>query len=99
MHRRPRPTARDARDRRTDDTIARLLALALAALAITTIPQARLADLLTAAAWVTVLASLLLAGLLLRRQARAPERKGRPLDNTSETSPDSPPEPPPAPNV
>ena len=76
MPRRPRPTARDARDRRTDDTIARLLALALAALAITTIPQARLADLLTAAAWTTLLASLLLTGLLLRRQARPPKPHG-----------------------
>lgn len=73
---RQRPPARDAPHRHRDDTIARLLALALAALAITTIPRTWLADLLTVAAWATLLASLLLTGLLLTRQARAPEQHG-----------------------
>ncbi|MGH3005054.1 MAG: hypothetical protein ACRDOS_04000 [Gaiellaceae bacterium] len=77
MPRRARPAAPDAPDRSPADTIARLLALALAALAITTIPRTRLADLLAAAAWVTLLASLLLTGLLLTRQARAPDQSGR----------------------
>jgi len=76
MPHRPRPAARDAPERSPDSTITRLLALALAALAITTIPRTWLADLLTAAAWATLLASLLLTGLLLRRQARAPEQHG-----------------------
>ncbi len=75
MPHRPRPDRHHA-DRSRDDTITRLLALALAALAITTIPRTWLADLLSAAAWVTLLASLLLTGLLLRRQARAPEQHG-----------------------
>jgi hypothetical protein len=74
MPHRPRPAARDLPDRIRDDTIARLLALALAALAITTIPRTWLADLLTAAAWVTLLASLLLTALLLTRQRCAPEQ-------------------------
>jgi hypothetical protein len=74
MPHRPRPARHEA-DRSRDDTIARLLALALAALAITTIPRTWLADLLSAAAWVTLLACLLLTGLLLTRQARAPEQR------------------------
>ena len=74
---RQRPPARDAPHRHRDDTIVRLLALALAALTITTIPRILLADLLTAAAWLTLLASLLLTGLLLRRQARTPEQEDR----------------------
>jgi len=75
MPHRPRPARHEA-DRSRDDKIAWLLALALAALAITTIPRTWLADLLSAAAWATLLASLLLTGLLLRRQARAPEQHG-----------------------
>ena len=71
---RPHPAAPRARDR-PEDTIVRLLALALAALTITTIPRTWLADLLAAAAWFTLLASLLLTGLLLlTRRARAPQR-------------------------
>jgi hypothetical protein len=79
MPHRTHPAAAQARDRSRDDTIARLLALALAALAITTIPRGWLADLLSAAAWVILLASLVLTGLLFRRQARAPEQH-RPRD-------------------
>jgi hypothetical protein len=70
------PPARHRADRSRDDTIARLLALALAALTITTIPRTWLADLLSVAAWVTLLASLLLTGVLLRGQARGPEQHG-----------------------
>ncbi|MGH2781215.1 MAG: hypothetical protein ACRDLA_07360 [Thermoleophilaceae bacterium] len=73
---RQRPPVRDAPHRHRDDTIVRLLALALAALAITTIPRTWLADLLSVAAWATLLASLLLTGLLFRRQARGPEQHG-----------------------
>lgn len=76
MPHRPHPAAPRARDRRPDDTIVRLLALALAALTITTIPRILLADLLTAAAWLTLLASLLLTGLLLASSARASEQRG-----------------------
>ena len=75
MPHRPRPDRHHA-DRSRDDTITRLLALALAALAITTIPRTWLADLLSVAAWVTLLASLLLTGLLFRRQARGPQQHG-----------------------
>ena len=75
MPRRAHPAPHEA-DRGRDDTIARLLALALAALAITTIPRTWLADLLSVAAWATLLASLLLTGLLFRRQARGPEQHG-----------------------
>ena len=78
---RQRPPARDAPHRHRDDTIVRLLALALAALTITTIPRILLADLLTAAAWLTLLASLLLTGLLLTSSARASEQHG-PRDRT-----------------
>ncbi|MGH2985684.1 MAG: hypothetical protein ACRDLO_03220 [Solirubrobacterales bacterium] len=82
MPRRPRPDAPSAPARSPADTIVRLLALALAALTITTIPRTLVADLLTTAAWITLLASLLLTGLLLTRQARAPDTK-RPRDPRS----------------
>jgi hypothetical protein len=78
---RQRPPARDAPHRHRDDTIVRLLALALAALTITSIPRILLADLLTVAAWLTLLASLLLTGLLLTSSARASEQHG-PRDRT-----------------
>lgn len=74
MPHRPHPAAPRARDH-PEDTIVRLLALALAALTITTIPRTWLADLLAAAAWLTLLASLLFTGLLLlTRRARTPQR-------------------------
>ena len=86
MPHRPRP-ARHQADRSRDDTITRLLALALAALTITTIPRVLLADLLTAAAWLTLLASLLLTGLLLTGSARASEQHG-PRDRAGPTRAD-----------